>query len=31
MVAINNLQLSTCMWMEGTGVHGIWYGHGVMF
>ena len=31
MVVVNNLQLSTCIWMEGTRVQGMWYGHGVMF
>ena len=31
MVVVNNLQLSTCMCMEGTGVQVMWYGHGVMF
>ena len=31
MVVVNNLHLSTCMWMGGgggeSGVQGMWYGH----
>ena len=31
MVVVSNLHLSTCMWMEGRGVRGMWYGHGVTY
>ena len=27
MVVVNNIHLSTSMWMGGRGVQGMWYGH----